>query len=172
METINISGLNKAHVLVALFNASKPLGYGFNLNWQEPMSLEEAEKLVSSQTYFDYIRGRVMKIDLSSDELSVRLYDRDNGAGAAQAAIQSLYPTQESFEEAVADLIKEIKKASQGHDSVQKAVAMGNKEIIQMMAFYELDVMPNAKKAGLETKTLSELLGFEVSVTEKQKDEE
>ena len=31
-----------------------------------------------------------MKIDLSGDTLDVRLYDRDNGYGAAAAALQAL----------------------------------------------------------------------------------
>ena len=53
------------------------------------MTEAEAQELLDSgQTYFDYLKGRVMKIDLSGDsELDPRLYDRDNGAGAAERAI-------------------------------------------------------------------------------------
>lgn len=41
--------------------------------------------------YFDYLYGRVMKVDLSSDEsFEERLYDRDNGTGAAQRVIDRL----------------------------------------------------------------------------------
>lgn len=57
---VNIKGLNKAKVLAALYNASKPLGLG-------------------------------MKVDLSSDEeFDDWLYDRDNGVGAAQKAVNSI----------------------------------------------------------------------------------
>lgn len=42
-------------------------------------------------TYFDYLYGRVMKVDLSSDDgFEERLYDRDNGKGAAQKVIDAL----------------------------------------------------------------------------------
>jgi hypothetical protein len=39
---------------------------------------------------FDYLRGRVIKCEISGDELDVRLYDRDNGPRAAEAAINSI----------------------------------------------------------------------------------
>ena len=52
------------------------------------MSTDEAQELLDSgQTYFDYLKGRVMKVDLSGDKLNPFLYDRDNGQGAAAAAL-------------------------------------------------------------------------------------
>jgi hypothetical protein len=42
--------------------------------------------------YFDYLQGRVMKVSLEGDELDARLYDRDNGEGAAAEAISALLP--------------------------------------------------------------------------------
>ncbi|GAG30986.1 unnamed protein product, partial [marine sediment metagenome] len=45
------------------------------------------EILDQGHTYFDYLKGRVMKINLSSDELRTALYDRDNGEGAAAQAL-------------------------------------------------------------------------------------
>lgn len=88
---INIEGLKKSEVLAALYNASKPLGLGI-LQWQPGnMSAGEAEKLLEKCTYFDYLYGRVMKVDLTSDvEFDEWLYDRDNGPGAAQRAIDML----------------------------------------------------------------------------------
>lgn len=41
----------------------------------------------AERIYFDYLQGRVMKVDLAGDELDPRLYDRDNGEGAARRAI-------------------------------------------------------------------------------------
>ena len=38
--------------------------------------------------YFDYLYGRVMKVDLSKDTFDPFLYDRDNGQGAAERAIK------------------------------------------------------------------------------------
>jgi len=84
---IDISKLDKADILRRLYNNSHPLGMGI-LNYDPAdMTLDEARELLQKQTRFDYLKGRVMKINLSSDQLDERLYDRDNGKGAALAAI-------------------------------------------------------------------------------------
>jgi hypothetical protein len=90
MENINISKYNKADVLIALYNGVKPQGMGFLHHNPEPMSKAEASVLLLQGTYFDYVAGRVMKVDLSKDEFSPHLYDRDNGSGAAQSAINTI----------------------------------------------------------------------------------
>ena len=56
----------------------------------EDMTKEQGEELLKTQTYFDYLQGRVMKTDLSKNEFDPFLYDRDNGEGAAQAAIDKI----------------------------------------------------------------------------------
>jgi hypothetical protein len=86
---MNIKGISKAKILAALYNASHPQGMGFLQAKQGDMSEAEAQALLNSgQTYFDYLHGRVMKIDLSGgEELDTWLYDRDNGRGAAEDAI-------------------------------------------------------------------------------------
>ena len=84
---INIEGIDKAVVLAALYNNSKPLGMGMLHFKPEDMTVEEARELLEKQTYFDYLKGRVMKIDLSGILLDPYLYDRDNGTGAAENAI-------------------------------------------------------------------------------------
>ena len=90
-DKIDITGMNKAEVLAALYNNSQPLGLGFLHYDPTPMTIEEANMLLSERTYFDYIKGRVMKIDLKSDtELSPFLYDRDNGSGAVANVISGL----------------------------------------------------------------------------------
>lgn len=87
---VDIRGLNKAEVLAALYNNSKPQGFGF-LHDPKPMSVKEAKKILKQQTDFDYLKGRVLKVNLSSDdEFEEWLYDRDNGYGAAQKAIDAL----------------------------------------------------------------------------------
>lgn len=54
------------------------------------LSLEDAKNKLEYQTYFDYLNGRVMKVDLSGDSFDERLYDRDNDLGSAQKVIDSL----------------------------------------------------------------------------------
>lgn len=39
---------------------------------------------------FDYLHGRVMKVDIGGDTLYPRLFDRDNGNGAAARALAPL----------------------------------------------------------------------------------
>jgi hypothetical protein len=88
---VDIKGLNKAEVLVALYNDSKPQGLGFLHFDAKDMTVAEAEEILKQTTYFDYLKGRVMKVDLSSDDCFEEwLYDRDNGNGAAEKAISGL----------------------------------------------------------------------------------
>lgn len=87
---INIKGLDKARVLVELYNHSHQQGLGM-FQAAKNLTVEDARELLKNQTYFDYLYGKVMKIDLSSDEeFSERLYDRDNGEGMAKSVIDNL----------------------------------------------------------------------------------
>lgn len=89
-KKISLKGLNKADVLAALYNAAKPQGMGFLHYDSKPMTREEAEALLKQTTYFDYLKGRVLKVDLSGDELDPWKYDRDNGQGAAERVITEI----------------------------------------------------------------------------------
>lgn len=89
-QTNDISKLDKSEVLAALYNASKPLGLGILQFDPAPMEKEEAALLLSKYKSFDYLKGRVMKVDLSGDTLDTWLYDRDNGLGAGKAVIDKL----------------------------------------------------------------------------------
>ncbi len=52
---------------------------------------DRAAQVIAEQgMYFDYLFGRVMKVDISGDELQTRWFDRDNGEGAAERAINAL----------------------------------------------------------------------------------
>ena len=91
--SINIKGLDKAEVLAALYNASQQQGMGFfHARGQSGMNVEQARQEIEKNPalYFDYLHGRVMKISLKHDEMEERLYDRDNGNGAAQRALSHL----------------------------------------------------------------------------------
>lgn len=88
---VDITGLPKGKVLAALYNASQPLGLGFLEYDPTPMTEEEANEILKTRQYFDYLKGRVMKVDLASDiGFNEWLYDRDNGTGAAQRAIDGI----------------------------------------------------------------------------------
>lgn len=91
-DKMNISKLNKADVLAALYNNSRPQGLGYIHFTPEAMTSEEAQGHLdkNEHRYFDYLKGRVLKVDLSGDELYTDLYDRDNGQGAAEDALAGL----------------------------------------------------------------------------------
>jgi len=89
-EMVNIAGLNKADVLAALYNNSRPLGMGMLHFNPKDMTREEAQEILDKTTSFDYLKGRVMKVELGKDEFGPWLYDRDNGEGAAERAITPL----------------------------------------------------------------------------------
>jgi hypothetical protein len=91
---MNIEGLNKAEVLAALYNNAKVQGMGFFQADNNKMTTEEAGVILEQtrDKYFDYLKGRVVKVDLSKDEVNTWLYNRDNGDGAAERIIQKLMP--------------------------------------------------------------------------------
>lgn len=87
---MNIAGKNKAAILAALYNNSKIQGMGWLQEKPSKMTEQQAASLLKEREYFDYLHGKVMKVDLSGDELNPHLYDRDNGEGAAERAISHL----------------------------------------------------------------------------------
>ena len=85
-------GIDRYDVLCALYNKSHPQGLGFLHVQAGDLTREEAkEELEQGMGYADYVKGRVIKVKLPEDAESFdpRLYDRDNGDGAALAAIQA-----------------------------------------------------------------------------------
>lgn len=104
MSKVNIAGLDKVELFAALYNHAKPLGMGMLHYDPTPLTKEAAEKLMglgddSSRMfpgmgrramYFDYVKGRPLKIDLSGDELETALYNRDQGDGAAERIVAEL----------------------------------------------------------------------------------
>lgn len=87
-KIIDITGIDKAVVLAALYNAAISPGHAALDRRAEDMTVEKANELLATgETYFDYVGGRLLKVDLSTNSLDPWLYDRDNGAGAAETAI-------------------------------------------------------------------------------------
>lgn len=89
---MDITGLNKAEVLAALYNNAKAQGFGIFIAEKRDMTIQEAEEILSvtEDKFFDYLKGRVMKINLAKDEVDTRLYNRDNGVDAAEMAIKRI----------------------------------------------------------------------------------
>lgn len=92
---MNITGLNKAAVLAALYNAAQPQGMGFMQYDPTPMTEAQAEVILKQQAHFDYLKGRIMKLSFNTDELDTRWYNRDNGNGAAERVVDILRNTKE-----------------------------------------------------------------------------
>ena len=90
MDTVSIKGLDKAVVFAALYNRAKAQGMGFTKYDPEPMTAEQAQENIGQFGYFDYVLGRVMKIDLSGNDVSTGGYNRDNGQGAVEEVIAEL----------------------------------------------------------------------------------
>jgi hypothetical protein len=100
MGPIDVSGITRAHLLAALYNVAHcPGGMAAlafrvgDMNINEAMQLvNEAEKVLprGQEVYFDYVHGRVLKVRLNGYSLDPRLYDRDNGEGAAARVVSRL----------------------------------------------------------------------------------
>jgi hypothetical protein len=84
---VDITGLDKVAVLRALWEPSRVASFLAGLPCP-PFHNAAARALV--QDYIDYFQGRVIKMDLRGDAIDPRLYDRDNGAGAAERAVATL----------------------------------------------------------------------------------
>lgn len=87
---LNITHINKADLLAALYNNSRTQGFGFLSAKPGDMTRDEAAELLKKTQSFDYLYGRVMKVNLSGDEFDPWLYDRDLGQGAAQRVVEAL----------------------------------------------------------------------------------
>ena len=90
MEMISIEGLDRVEVFRALYDRAKPQGLGFLHFEAGPLPREEAETAFDNGSYFDYFKGRVMKVNLGGNEFNPWLYDRDNGPGAAAEVVKKL----------------------------------------------------------------------------------
>ena len=106
MSEVNIEGIDKAELLAALYNGSRPMGAGWLQARDGQMTAEQAREAIESgddssrmfgknemgnrSLYFDYLHGRPLKIDLKYDVMRTALYNRDNGAGAAERIVEGL----------------------------------------------------------------------------------
>ncbi len=90
-RAVDISGIDKKALLRGLYSMARtPQGSRvFQYVQNDPLSDSAAEEILEMGD-IEYLRGRVMKIDISGDSVDTFLYDRDNGAGAAEEVINGL----------------------------------------------------------------------------------
>lgn len=97
-ENVDISGLDKAEVLAALFNASRPQRMGFHHpHCLEDLTVASAQEILEGEPRFpwnpfkfDYVNGRPLKVDLRGDTFDPTSFDENNGEGAAARAVEAL----------------------------------------------------------------------------------
>lgn len=97
--------VDAGRLVAALYNNSQPLGMGMLHFTPEDMTTAQAQEIIDDMVairrshgetrdvfYFDYLKGRVMKVgnDRKDGEMDGRLYDRDNGLGAFERVVRSL----------------------------------------------------------------------------------
>jgi hypothetical protein len=87
---IYFGDLDKALVFAALYNGAKPSGKDIREYDPEPMTCTEAKKLVLTRKRFDYVKGRILLIIFVGDTFNQKLYNKNNGEGAAEIIIESL----------------------------------------------------------------------------------
>jgi hypothetical protein len=111
---VDISDLTIEAVLAALYNAATPRGLGFHSYDARPMDIILAHHVINERgddlphrlhkllpdsfpvpkpcrsLVFDYVFGRPLKIDLSTQGLAAQSYDGIHGGGRAQLAVSIL----------------------------------------------------------------------------------
>jgi len=92
-NTCDITGLDKKEVLRALFNAAQVNMDSFHCARAALSELTEQDlddALMSGGYSVEYLKGRQLKVNLRSNTVDVRLFNRYNGSGAGQRAIAVL----------------------------------------------------------------------------------
>lgn len=91
--TFDIHGLDKVAVFKALYERAQPQGCSHLSFVPGPLRPDEARRLFDAHDgIFSFVKGRLLKVDLSGGALDTDAYDRNNGPGAALAAIRTRFP--------------------------------------------------------------------------------
>ena len=88
-DSIDVSDISPGVLLQCLYCRARVQGLGILHSTSGPLTADEIEEyLADMPQYFDYLKGRVMKVEINGKELSPMLYDRDNGPGEAARAVE------------------------------------------------------------------------------------
>jgi len=91
--TFDIDGLDKVTVFRALYERAQPQGCSHLSYVPGPLRADEARRLFDANNgIFSFVKGRLLKVDLSGTGLDTADYDRNNGPGAALAALRAKFP--------------------------------------------------------------------------------
>jgi hypothetical protein len=94
MNQVDITGLDKKEVLKQLWIGSEPAIAFVMANVDPPgFDPEEAEKAIK-RGYVDYLCGRAIKSPINTNTLDSWKYDRYNGAGSMQKAVDRVKEVQ------------------------------------------------------------------------------
>lgn len=95
---IDIKGLDRVEVLRALYMGTRPMGMGILHDQPAGLTREEAKAHLArcerpdGSARLDYVAGRPIKVTFRGDTIeSPTQYDRDAGAGACQAVVDTLH---------------------------------------------------------------------------------
>lgn len=95
--TINIAGIDRVELFMALHNRATPLGLGFLHALPGDMTREQGEVLLArygkpgADVSLDYVLGRPIKVSFIGDELRFEAgFDRDHGEGACAEVVKEL----------------------------------------------------------------------------------
>lgn len=91
-DVCDITGLDKAEVLRALFRAAKPKGIGCLLYNPEDELTDEVVNWILNECggWADYVNGRAIKVNILSHHLCVVNYNEYNGFNRAQEVLAPL----------------------------------------------------------------------------------
>ena len=94
---VDIAGIDKAKLLCGLYNAAITQGMGFLQYEPGDMSEDEAQRILddmpAGRLRFDYLKGRVLKVNITHDEFETAVYNRDNGQNAAENVVSDIRHT-------------------------------------------------------------------------------
>jgi hypothetical protein len=115
MATIDITGLEPAGVVAALYNHARPVGLGTEAEGSDTyLGVGEVRRLLDEvptvsvrqvppsdlpyadifgTLFINYLQGRPLHVTITGSELDTGRYDRDHGAGAAERIVNHLKQT-------------------------------------------------------------------------------
>lgn len=134
-DIIDISNKDKAEVLAKLYNNSHPMEMGMAQYDPTPMTVEFARKLLEKETYFSYLKGRPLYIDLKDNIIYVSSYNRDNGPQLAQQVISSCKNMNDIGKENLKKFETQIEEEIQ--KQIEQEIAKKHKEKLQAKAQQE-----------------------------------